>query len=72
MKISIVVPDYARSIVGVAAIMKRYLSDEHEVEIVGTQLWGKVDTAYSKDADYRVLDLPKIYRLPEYWRSTGN
>lgn len=68
MKISIVVPDYARSIVGVAAIMKHYLSDEHEVEIVGTRLWGKVETAYSQDADYRVLDLPRIYRLPEYWR----
>lgn len=54
-----------------AALMKRYLSDEHEVEIVGTQLWGKVETAYSQDADYRVLDLPKIYRFPEYWRDVG-
>lgn len=71
MKISIVVPDFARSIVGVAAIMKRYLSDEHEVEIVGTRLWGRVETAYSQDADYRVLDLPRIYRLPEYWRDVG-
>lgn len=71
MKISIVVPDYARSIVGVAAIMKRHLEAEHEVEIVGTRLWGKVEMAYSQDAAYRVVDLPRIYRLPEYWRDVG-
>lgn len=71
MNISIVVPDYGRSIVGVAAIMKRYLEGEHRVEIVGTQLWGMVDTAYSQDAEYRVVDLPRIYRLPNYWRDVG-
>lgn len=71
MKISIIVPDFARSIVAVAALMARYVSGKHEVEIVGTRMWGTIEPANAEDFAYRPIDIPHIYRFPNYWHGVS-
>ena len=48
--------------------MAKYLCGEHEVEIVGPALWGGANSMYSDEFAYRVVDCPKLYRFPEYFR----
>ncbi len=68
MKVSILVPDLGWPIVGIAARMAKYLCDVHEVEIVGPALWGRPNSMYSDEFEYRLIDCPKLYRFPEYFR----
>ena len=70
MKVSFVVPDLGWPIVGIAARMAHYLRGEHEAEIVGTALWGGANEMFSEEFAYRVVDCPKMYRYPEFWRGT--
>ena len=67
MKVTFLVPDLGSSIVGVAARFAKYVCREHEVEIVGPSLWGGVNAMYSDEFEYRCVDCPKIYRVPEYF-----
>lgn len=68
MKVSFLVPDLGWPIVGIAARMARYLEGVHEVEIVGPSLWGGANPMYAGEFDYRRVECPRIYRLPEYAR----
>jgi glycosyltransferase involved in cell wall biosynthesis len=67
MKVSFLVPDLVLPIVGIAARMAKYISAEHEVEIVGPSQWNDRNPIYSEDFDYRLIDCPKLYRFPEYF-----
>lgn len=68
MKVSFLVPDLSWPIVGIAARMAKYICREHEVEIVGSRLWGGANAMYSDEFEYRAVDCPKLYRFPEYFR----
>jgi glycosyltransferase involved in cell wall biosynthesis len=68
MRVTFVVPDLGWPIVGIAARMAKYLEGDHETEIVGTSLWGGANAMYAAEFDYRAVDCPKMYRIPEYWR----
>ena len=68
MKITFLVPDLGWPIVGIAARMAKYLTGVHEAEIVGPSLWGTANPMYSGEFAYRVIDCPRIYRVPEYFR----
>ena len=67
MKVTFLVPDLGWPIVGIAARFAKYVCREHEVEIVGPRLWGGANAMYSEEFEYRAVDCPKIYRLPEYF-----
>jgi glycosyltransferase involved in cell wall biosynthesis len=68
MKVSFLVPDLAWPITGIAARLAKYIGREHEVEIVGTRLWGCTNPMYAEEFAYRPVDCPRIYRYPEYFR----
>jgi glycosyltransferase involved in cell wall biosynthesis len=68
MKVSFLVPDLAWPITGIAARMAKSIGREHEVEIVGTSLWGGTNPMYADEFAYRTVDCPRIYRYPEYFR----
>lgn len=70
MKVSFLVPDLGWPIVGIAARMAKYLHPEHEVEIVGPNLWGGANIMYAEEFAYRPVDCPRLYRLPEYFRES--
>lgn len=53
---------------GIAARMAKYISSEHDVEIVGPSLWGGANPMYSDEFEFRTVDCPRIYRIPEYFR----
>jgi hypothetical protein len=67
VKVTFLVPDLGWPIVGIAARFAKYVCREHEVEIVGPRLWGGANAMYSEEFEYRAVDCPKIYRLPEYF-----
>ncbi|HPV46883.1 MAG TPA: glycosyltransferase family 4 protein [Kiritimatiellia bacterium] len=70
MKVSFLVPDLGWPIVGIAARMANYLHPEHEVEIVGPNLWRGANIMYAAEFAYRPVDCPRLYRLPEYFRES--
>lgn len=70
MKVSFVVPDLFAPITGIAARMAKYLEGMCETEIVGTCLWGQVNPMYAHAAQYKRVEAPRIYRVPEYFRET--
>lgn len=70
MKVSFVVPDLFAPITGIAVRMAKYLEGVHETEIVGTCLWGQVNPMYANATQYKRVEAPRIYRVPEYFRET--
>jgi len=68
MKVSFLVPDLVLPIVGIAARMAKYICHEHEVEIVGPSQWNDRNPIYSEEFEYRLVDCPRLYRVPEYFR----
>lgn len=67
MKVTFVVPDLFSPITGIAVRMAKYLEGVHETEIAGTCLWGQVNPMYDGAFAYKLVDIPRIYRVPEYF-----
>lgn len=67
MKVSFLVPDLSWPIVGIAARMARYINGEHEVEIIGPNLWGSPNPMYAEEFAFRPVNCPRIYRFPDFF-----
>ena len=67
MKISFLVPDLGSQMAGIAARWAKYLQGTYEVEIVGTCLWGRPNPMYTDAFPFKVVDAPRIYRIPEFF-----
>lgn len=67
MKVSFVVPDLGSNILGATRKLAAYLSGAHDVEIVGTCLWGRPNAMYSDGFPYKAVQAPRAYRFPEFF-----
>ena len=67
-KVGLLVSDLASNSVGAVVRMARYLAPEFDVEIVGPCLWGEPNAMYRREFGFKVVDVPRIYRFPEFFR----
>jgi len=66
-KISVIMPDISSNSLGASTVMGSILNRNFEVEIIGPDLGQGVNEMYRSSFDYKVVPLPKLYRLPEFW-----
>ena len=66
-KASFLVSNLASNSVGAVVRMARYLEGEFDVEIVGPCLWGEPNAMYRREFEFKVVDAPRVYRLPEFF-----
>jgi len=57
----------ASNSVGAAVRLARYLRPEFDVSILGPCLWGEPNTMYRREFDFRIVDVPRVYRFPEFF-----
>lgn len=67
-RVSFLVHDLGANYIGPVVRMSRYLAPEFDVEIVGPCLWGAPNAMYAKEFPFTVVDIPKVYRFPEFFR----
>lgn len=67
MNVSFVVPDLGSNILGATRKLAAYLAPVHDVEIVGTCLWGHPNAMYSDGFPYKAVQAPRAYRFPEFF-----
>lgn len=66
--VSFVVHDLGANYIGPVVRMARYLEGEFDAEIVGPCLWGEPNAMYRREFEFKVVDVPRIYRFPEFFR----
>lgn len=68
MRISILAPDLSSNSMGAVLAIKDMFIDEHDVEIIGPDFGKGVNPMYVGMFEYKVVDEPNMYRIPEFYR----
>jgi glycosyltransferase involved in cell wall biosynthesis len=66
-RVTFLVHDLGANYIGPVVRMARYLQPEFEVGIAGPCLWGKANAMYAKEFPFTVVDVPRVYRFPEFF-----
>ena len=70
-KVTFVVSDLGSNNIGPVVRMARYLEPEFDVEIAGPCPWGEPNAMYKKSFEFKVVDMPRMYRFPEFFSEIG-
>ena len=66
-QVSFLVSNLASNSVGAVVRMARYLAPEFAAEIVGPCLWGQPNAMYRREFPFRIVDVPRVYRFPDFF-----